>query len=286
MAQPLTLDHVGLVVPDLDIARSGYEDLGFCLTRRSSHKGRLTPDGPIEPWGSGNHCAMFRGGYLEILGVTDPVRHHAHVTARLARYHGLQLVALGCQDADRLQRDLSAREPSVHPVSELGRDVPHGEGTQPGLFRIVHLDDEAFPEAELFFIEHATPDVLWQPALLDHPNGVTGLADITICSADPEETGARLTRFTGVAATARDEWTTIRLARGSLSVGSPDAVASRFPAISLPAVPCVAAVTCTVGDPGRTRACLDERGIGFETTDAGLWVGPEWACGAILEFVS
>ena len=42
----------------------------------SSHKGRITPDGPVVQWGSGNHCAMFRHGYFEILGLTDPNRYH------------------------------------------------------------------------------------------------------------------------------------------------------------------------------------------------------------------
>jgi adenine-specific DNA-methyltransferase len=72
MTTELCLDHVGIVVPDLEAARQAYDRLGFRLTPRSPHEGRLTPDGPVETWGSGNHCAMFRRGYLELLGITDP----------------------------------------------------------------------------------------------------------------------------------------------------------------------------------------------------------------------
>ena len=56
----LTLDHVALLSPDLDASKEDYERLGFRLIRPSAHRGRLTPDGPMEPWGSGNRCAMFR----------------------------------------------------------------------------------------------------------------------------------------------------------------------------------------------------------------------------------
>ena len=69
---PLELDHVGVAVNDLDVGREVYERLGFTLTPRSIHSGSKTPGGPVEPWGSGNHCAMFRDGYLELIGLTDP----------------------------------------------------------------------------------------------------------------------------------------------------------------------------------------------------------------------
>ena len=64
------LDHVALVVPDLDAAAASYRRLGFRLTAKSSHKGAL-PSGEIGPWGTGNYCAMFEQGYFEILGITD-----------------------------------------------------------------------------------------------------------------------------------------------------------------------------------------------------------------------
>ena len=79
----LFLDHVAVVVPDLARAAKTYARLGFRLTPESSHKGPLKPGGPLEPYGSGNHCAMFKEGYLEILGVTDPKRYTGEVTPLL-----------------------------------------------------------------------------------------------------------------------------------------------------------------------------------------------------------
>ena len=95
----LTLDHVALVTPNLPASKISYEKLGFTLTRESSHKGRVTPDGPVVLWGSGNHCAMFERGYYEILGLTDENRFHDHFKAALNRFHGVSLIAIGCDDA-------------------------------------------------------------------------------------------------------------------------------------------------------------------------------------------
>ena len=68
----LDLDHVGIAVANLDAGLETFQRLGFNLTSRSHHKGSRVPGGPIEPWGSANHCAMLEQGYLEVLGVTDP----------------------------------------------------------------------------------------------------------------------------------------------------------------------------------------------------------------------
>ena len=68
----LELDHVGLAINNLEVGRQAYEKLGFTLTSRSIHSGSREPGGSVEPFGSGNHCAMFEKGYFEVMGLTDP----------------------------------------------------------------------------------------------------------------------------------------------------------------------------------------------------------------------
>ncbi|MHA1567473.1 MAG: VOC family protein [Alphaproteobacteria bacterium] len=285
----LTLDHVGVVVPDLESARGFYDRLGFQLTRESSHKAALEPGGPVVEWGSGNRCAMFHQGYFEIIGITDPARHHTHIDERLARYHGLHLLALGTEDAASLGQSLGGRVEGVGAMMELHRDVPVGNGTKPGMFRIVYLADALFPEAELFFIEQATRDVLWQPDLLDHPNGVRALEAVTICSDDPGETAARLGNLVGTAPMP----TTGGGIRCTLKSGMVDLVtvtglAARFPGVTPAASPWFAAVRFGVGDLDATRQCLANNDVAFGEGGDGssIWVAPEYALGAIIEFAS
>ncbi len=47
------LDHVGIAVRELDVARQRFSRLGFRLTRRSIHSGSRAPGGPVELVGVG-----------------------------------------------------------------------------------------------------------------------------------------------------------------------------------------------------------------------------------------
>lgn len=275
----LVLDHLAVVVPDLARAGTSYERLGFHLTPQSSHKGALVPGGPMEIYGSGNRCAMFRSGYLEILGITDPARHTGRVTPLLKRYAGLHLVALGTSDAPRTAAAIGARLGARLEVRDLGRDVPYGAGTKPALFRIVGLPVGSFPEAELFVIEQATPDVLWQPALLDQPNGVTGLAGVTLCVANPEETAARLARILGQDAASGS----FSLARGAIDIVDARTLTARY-GVTPKAVPMVAAARFAVADVAATARALRERGAACRQDAGRVWVLPDAAEGAIVEF--
>jgi catechol 2,3-dioxygenase-like lactoylglutathione lyase family enzyme len=289
-AGSLTLDHVGLVTPDLDASKEDYERLGFRLTRESAHRGKLTPEGPVVPWGSGNRCAMFRQGYFEILGVVDAKLPHDRFRALAERFHGVGLVALGCERAEDLYRTRKDRVQGLKPPIEIGRDVPlgiDGDQTKPGLFRVVRADSELFPEADLFFIEHVTPDVLWQKSLLDHPNGVQALSAITVCSEDPEETADRFERLT---LRPREEGgrgkLRFALDEGSVEIAGVDEVVARFEDVVLPAVPCVAVVTLTVSDVDETRRYLKDNAVTPHPANDGVWVRPERAGGVVLHFVA
>lgn len=278
----LFLDHVAVVIPDLARAGKTYERLGFHLTPRSSHKGPLKPGGPLEPFGSGNHCAMFAEGYLELLGITDPKRYTGEVTPLLQRYAGLHLVALGCRDARQAARELGQRLGAELDIRELGRDVPQSEGgTKPALFRIVNLPASSFPEAKLFLIEQATPEVLWQPALLEQPNGVTDLAGAVLCVTSPAETRQRLSRILG----SQDADGRFTLARGTLDVIDRLEFSARYGGEPR-ALPMVATARFTVSDVAATARHLRAQGVAFQENGGRLWAGPEAAEGAIVEFVS
>jgi hypothetical protein len=281
----LTLDHVALVTPSLATSREDYEALGFQLTAESSHKGAVEPGGKVELWGSGNHCAMFRQGYYEILGVTDPSRYHDHFRALLDRCHGVCLIALGCESSERLYESYKKDIEGLKEPVQVGRDVPHGRSTKPATFRIVHLEESAFPEAELFFIEHETPNVLWQAKLQDHPNGVRALEGITVCSEEPEATAKRFTAATLQEAQVVDSRPRVELTEGYVEFASADDIYRRYRGAVLPAVPCVAVLTLSVASLEDTREFFVESDVTPHESEHSLWIRPERAGGVILEFV-
>lgn len=288
----LELDHVGVAVPDLEAGRVAFQRLGFQLTPRSLHQGALRPGSPVEPWGSGNHCAMFEWGYLEVIGLTDPALPSS-VKDLVARYTGLHILAIGCTDAKRTHDALAAAGAPVEPIRALERDAafgPTGEETRRARFRNLYVDRKAHPEARILFIEHDTPEVLWQPHLLTQPNGVIGLEAVTFAAADPAPVAQRLAKLLQREASALEGGAEIALGRGTIQVLSEKAWAAiaREPA----AVPLPAPVGATfrVASVAQTQAAFDKGGVAYRKLPAAagkstLVVPAREACGATLTFV-
>lgn len=272
------LDHIGLATTDLDRARVVFERLGFLLTPKSFHAGPVGADGAYGPWGTGNHCAMFKRGYFELIGITDAALYHDHLIERLDRYAGLHLIALGSADSHGLARALDARIDGVATPYDFTRDVPFGDGAKEGSFRIVQLDGEAFPDGDMFFIQHLSRDVLWQPDLLSHPNGVTGLAGVTLCVADVAASRDRIAALLDGGA----EGDCFCLAAGWVELIDQTTLGSRYPGVTPAALPWVAAVEFTVADIAALEDLLKGNGVPVtQGADGGLWVEAE---GAVVVF--
>lgn len=286
-SQPeLTLDHVALVVSDLDRAAEIYSRMGFNLSPRSSHKGKLQPDGPVEPWGTGNHCAMFATGYLEILGITDKDRHSEHVQVLLDEYEGLHLIALGCGDANAEANSIRQRLGKGEEPYAVSRDVPMTNGTsKQATFNILQLPDETFPEADLFLIEHKNKDVIWQPDMLPQANGVVGLAEVTICSDRLEDTAGRLSTALEVAPDDNGETLLFKLAHGTIKIVSPNVLGELFPDVKPPKLPWVAAMEFRVSDTDVTQQYLQDNGFSIrESGDGSVWIDAAQTDGAVVIF--
>lgn len=288
MSQPVKLDHIGVAIKDLERGRQMYERLGFRLTPRSIHRGSPTPGAPVEPFGSGNHCAMFREGYLEVVGLTDPAIY-SNIKALVARYEGAHIVAFGVASADATYAELSARGIPIQPARQLERDAaygPTGSELRRAAFRNMYFDQSAYPEARLLYIEHLTRDVLWQPHLLDHPNGVVALRDVFICVTDARAAADKYSALFGVAAqgVSDGEWK-ISLAHGYVWIATPAAWARRAPGAPTPPLPSPTGIGFSVTSIAATQSLLSRNGIETHAgMDGGIWVGPELACGVVLYF--
>jgi hypothetical protein len=278
----LSFDHVGIAVADLDAAEAQFQRLGFQLTPRGYHTLPPPSPGAERPrTGTGNHCAMLRRGYLEIIGITDP-GYQGRLRADLARYEGLHLAAFGTEDAPATARalrqaGLEASEPRIleRPIEEQGK-------THLARFEIVDFPEKLLPEGHFFAIHHGTPDLLWKPGLTSHPNGVTGLEMLTVAVADPADFAHRLGRCLGVEPEARDSLL-FRLAAGSVRVVDGGWITRYLPG-KTPPLPCIAGIGLAVADMGKTADLLKRKGVDHERKPDALIVSPAQACGAFIEF--
>jgi hypothetical protein len=283
------LDHCGVAVKSLDHGRDAYARLGFQLTARSFHSGARAAGGPVEPWGSGNHCAMFRDGYLEIIGLTD-AGMYSSVKDMVARYEGLHIVAVGCGSADTAYAQFQAAGAPVEAPRALERDAafgPRNEETRRAKFRNMYVDRLKVTEGRFIFIEHLTRDVLWQPHLLDHPNGALGIDAVYFVVTDPEETARkfaplfsdRIERFPGVIKLTLD--------RGTMWLTQESEWKKRVPCSFVPPVPSPAGFGIRVASIDAARRYLESNGVPVQAgmTSSQLWVAPEHGCGAAIQFM-
>ena len=134
-AEQVFLDHAGLFVPDLAPVTGALERLGFAPTPLAKHGDAPSTDGAPAPSGTANICAMFRVGYLEVIGPTGEDTPLARQLAdRLKRHPGLHLIAFSVAESPDHHARLD--DAGFGPVSlvRLRRRVPTPDGEASTLF--------------------------------------------------------------------------------------------------------------------------------------------------------
>lgn len=278
------VDHVFLLVEDLDRAADAYRRLGFTLSPKGLHSAAK---------GTANYTIMFPDDYMELLGIVAPTEGNAARRAALARDgEGLQAVACRIADADAAKTALEAMGISVETVGHFERPVPlPAGGTAPAAFATLPFSAEELPFGTIFMCQHKTRDTVWLPELLTHPNGACGLAEIFATSADPAKAAAQIARLfadgsvTGVEGGCRVE-TGVNSA--PITCLTATALATRFPDLDLTGlrVEGFAGLSLYSSDLQMTASCLTENGLTPATTEQGIAVPPASCAGAVLEFVA
>lgn len=167
------LDHVVVnTLRGMDHAAGVFAGLGFTMTPLGRHS-----------LGSINHLMMTPTAYLELVGVPSEGRQRQEV---LDSPFGLSGLVFKTSDADstfaRLER---AHLRPAEPIA-FSRPVEIDGASREAKFRTVKVPRELFPAGRVYFCEHQTPELVWRPEWLDHPNGFCGIDRIEIASIAPE----------------------------------------------------------------------------------------------------
>ena len=173
-----TLDHVGLVVPDLADAARDFEALGFTLTDEADH---TRTDGA--PAGSVQRSIMMETGYIELQQLTGPAGSHL-LSAAQDKFHGLHILAFGVADAGAAREAVATAGLAVGDVLEWSRTVERPEGAREARFSFFVADYRVSDEALLCWVRHRTPELIREPGALAHANGAVALGGLTFAAAD------------------------------------------------------------------------------------------------------
>lgn len=252
----LNIDHVAHFVPHIDMAGSALEQAGFTLTPFSEQSHRIEPGGPLTPAGAGNRCVMLREGYLEFLTPTGDTTIAQQLRNAIQRYTGLHLIAFGtaAPEADHARLEKNGFSPL--PAVALQREIGTTEGSGTARFTVVRVPPGTMAEGRIQYCQQHTPELLWQPRWLEHPNHARGLAAVIVCVADPQEAAQRYARYTGLLAQVSGAQWRIDTQRGSLLFVTPAAVEKQF-SVTAPSLPWIAGYVLTSDNLATTRNVLD-----------------------------
>ena len=180
------LDHLVIDVRDrMAEGAAAMRALGFQLTPMGRHS-----------LGSANHLMMFGQDYLELLGTDVP---GGALRPDIASYPvGLNGLVFKTEDADALSPRLVAQGVPALPSTAFHRPVEGGEAR----FKTVRLDRASAFDGRIYWCQHITPEHVWRPEWLVHPNGALSVARVLLAARDPERQAAMFRRMFGAAPVA------------------------------------------------------------------------------------
>ena len=253
----LVLDHLGCLADDFDATAAAWERLGFRLCPRSPQRGAVPGREGMHPWATSNRCALFRHGYLELIGITWPGAFNPWASF-MERGPGLHIIALRCDTADAAYASLASDAAFLQPPVQREREVDVDGALRLMRFRNIFSRDTECPEGRYIVIEHQTPDYLWQPRYLDHENGALALLSATFVATDPQPIAQRLGALGNPAGVEAIDADAFRCRHGWRP--------ARLPGLH--------ALTIGVQDLGRALALLEARGVSYVREGTTAWIGP------------
>ena len=257
----LFLDHVAHFVPDLAAAARLAKSLGFVVTPESAHRAQGAPAG------TSNRCIMLEEGYIEILAPTLDTPNAQRVRARMARYDGVHLACFGTPDAEAEHRRLGLHGFEPEPLVSLERTLQDGQTVR---FRVVYVPPAKMPEGRVQYVQHLTPEVIWDEASLAHRNGVLGLKAVYVVCDDPAAVAARWARFSGLLPRRQADLVRLDCSRGRIVFGTTSAVSAVLG--NAPSAPGLAGYALSVRDPQKLAARCEHSGLAVRECNGGFAV--------------
>lgn len=290
----LALDHVGVCNLELGPMAAAYEALGFTLSPIAQQSGKRTPDSPTERMATGNRCAFLRHGYIELLAIIEPGRFDNRLSEFVARHGGLHILALAMADAQGNLARLRRGGLDIPGIAHLERPVDQPDGPRAKFSRLPWPDA---PEGRLQLIQHHTPELIWQPRWMDHANKADALEELFLVSGEPAETGARLSRLSGLPLEPGADGGFVLRFPGGAGVAGPDSPAMEtrvtilppealpavLPGVAIPDLPFMAGFVVRTSDGNAAVArLLGDKAVPLP--GGRLMVPPALAAGAALVF--
>lgn len=281
-----SINHVGIAAPEMGVIAARYEAMGFTLTPYSEHMGAWKPGQPVGPLGSGNRCVMFANNYLEILAGESADRQSPRMTAFLNHHQGAHIICFGSEDLPSVEKRLAANHVKTSGIIPLQRDVDTPEGIKTARFERIQFSIDDTPEGYIQAAKHLTPDYIYQPRYIAHPNGCTELAHVILLVTDMPKYMQRYAVYTGQQPQWHESVATFNFPLcASLQIMEPQTALRYIPGTLHPPLPGIAAISFRCPDIGVQAERLSRTKIPFMKHDDRLIIAAEHAGGVAVFFV-
>jgi len=283
MSHPVKgVDHVFLLVNDLDKSAEQYRRLGFTLSPRGLHS---------KEKGTGNYTIMFPEDYFELLGIVSETPGNIHQREKLtAQGEGLHAIACRIDSAVNAKTALTELGIETGDVGAFSRPVQlPGGGEGVAAFETVSFSDREVPQGMVFMCQHKTRETVWLPELISHENGASGLSAIVAVSNDPEAAAKGFARLyaEGAVTTEGAVWR-VHTGRRSADILVYDRAQAEelygAKTLSKTSAEAFSGLRIRVAALSKTRAALDANGVSYLERGNAIIVSPNNACGTVLEF--
>jgi hypothetical protein len=273
------LDHVIVLVRDLDEADAAMTRLGFRPTPRGLHSPAM---------GTANATVVFRDrSYIETLAVLSPTPANAAARAALARSEGLCGFILKSNDAQAAAAAFAAAGIGEGEALGFARPVLLREGERQAAFTIARVRPAASPGAWLFVCQHHTPEVVWREDYLDHPNGAVGVSEVVGVARDPGGIADAYRVIFAERLERRPEEVRIEAGGAVIRFLAPAALRARYGALAdgvEGGAPRLVGMQVKVAELDHARRLLEANGVmPVQRPDGTLQVPPAAGCGTVLE---
>lgn len=271
------IDHVAILVRDLAAAEAAYRRLGF----------KTTPIGRHNNTGTANHCVMFGEDFFELFGILTPTEFNKPWAAAVAEREGLSAACFTSADIHATHKAFAAAGFQPTEPKDFSRPVELDGGVSQARFTLTYLEPTAVEGIRLFACVHRTPELVWRPEYLGHPNAATSISHVTIAIDDPAAAAAAYARVTGMTPVPHSAGVDIPGPRATIRLITPAQASVDYagdPVLGYKR-PVPIGLGFRVFDPGAAKAALETSGVPYEALKpGGIRVGSTHACGVALDF--
>ncbi|UYQ77723.1 VOC family protein [Glutamicibacter sp. JL.03c] len=266
------IDHLVLIVQDLDGAADFYRKLGFTVGSRNRH-----------PWGTENYVIQLGSSFLELITVTaqDGISEHtperfsfgAFVRDYQAQGEGLGMLVLDSDNAEVDAKHYAQSAIGSFEPFSFERKGTAADGSETHVaFSLAFAVDERLPNCSFFVCQQHFPEAFWSPKLQQHANGARNVASVRLAVELPEEHEKFLSAYSGVASTQNGMH--YPLAEGGDIDVDVSAIVNGFTGYSV-----------SVAKLGTVRQLLGSNGVPYIEDDGRIIIKSRQGYGAQIEFV-